>query len=217
MHSWFNVDYLQESLSRRCPRLRVQSCEDGPGIVARVVDMPVRDYREPPYHNSTFRNTVLATVSSNLSIGAGASDISTTKPVLVRFGDSHIAWDYRAAGELQTMRKELFDIFRYNQTTLDMGQELISKSTSEDLKDGNYIAVHFRCEYDWPPRWGSVDDQMRLFVNEILRVNAGRPDPVHTVYISCGDPTPIQRFREALGPLGYFVQDKWALLFVTIP
>jgi hypothetical protein len=53
---------------------------------------------------------------------------------------------------------------------------------------------------------------MRLYKQEIERIQTTVARRINTVYVSSGDVSVIQAFRETLTPLGYTVHDKWTLL-----
>lgn len=74
--------------------------------------------------------------------------------------------------------------------------------------------MHLRGESDWPPGWGSPDQQMSLYAEEMLKIREMTPDGegVSAVYVSSGDQQAIQNFREKLEPLDFTVHDKWTIL-----
>lgn len=53
---------------------------------------------------------------------------------------------------------------------------------------------------------------MRLYRQEIERIQSSTPKDIKTVYVRSGDADVIETFRETLNPLGYTVHDKWKLL-----
>jgi hypothetical protein len=77
--------------------------------------------------------------------------------------------------------------------------------------NNNGSSVHLRGEKDWPEEFGSGEDQMRLYQQEIERINDIESNNIKIIYVSSGDADVIETFREALTPLGYTVHDKWTL------
>ena len=73
-------------------------------------------------------------------------------------------------------------------------------------------SVHLRGENDWPDKFGSSADQMRLYKEDIGVIRKAKSIDLKTVYVSCGDQKVIETFRQLLAPLGYTVHDKWSLL-----
>lgn len=68
-----------------------------------------------------------------------------------------------------------------------------------------------RAENDWPAKWGSLEEQTEAYAAELRRLRARHGD-LRTVYVSCGNRTAIQYFREVVEPIGFSVLDKWAIL-----
>jgi hypothetical protein len=140
----------------------------------------------------------------------GASNITridASNPVTIEFGDSYLGWNYAEAGELSTIRKDLFKTLQYNPELLALGLRILQ---SPEIRDG-FIGVHLRGEDDWPGMFGSADEQIRLYTAELEAQSAISPES-KTVYVSCGSETAIERLRENVSPIGYTVYDKWTLL-----
>jgi hypothetical protein len=74
------------------------------------------------------------------------------------------------------------------------------------------LSVHLRGENDWPDNFGSAEDQMRLYKEEIERIHLNHSADGKVVYVSSGDPEVIETFRQFLHPLPVTVHDKWTLL-----
>lgn len=127
---------------------------------------------------------------------------------VVEYGDSFLGWDYRASGELNTIRRELHLAIRYQKHLLALGEAV---RRSELLHGGAYIGVHLRGESDWPAAWGDAEQQKALYAGEMARIRALGSD-VSAVFVSSGDQGAIQRFREVLAPRGYVVHDKWSIM-----
>lgn len=202
---WWDMDYLIESMANLCPRLQIRTCEEDPGI-AKVVQLPNRHYRDRPHYCETFRRFVNDSLTeAQISL----AEVNSFNPVLIQYGDSHLAWSYRDTGELGTIRKALFKTIIFNQALVDLGGEIFN---SEQLQSGNFIGVHLRAESDWPGHWGTNVSQMELHVQEIVRTNSKLAEPVKIIYVSCGDRDAIQQFRDMLTPMDYTVHDKWTVL-----
>jgi hypothetical protein len=101
--------------------------------------------------------------------------------VVVTYGDSYIGWNYDVARELSTIRPALFKALRFNPQLLDMSARILG---SPELNGGNFIGVHLRGENDWPAPFGSVDDQMRLYTEQIEKIQLTVNGGVKTVYVS---------------------------------
>lgn len=111
------------------------------------------------------------------------------------------------------MYKDLFRAVGYNESLRALGRRIIQ---SPQLKDASYVGVHLRGENDWPEQWGSLEEQTQSYTNELQRL--GEQDGnVTTVYVSCGNKTSIQYFRQAIEPLGYVVLDKWTVFETDWP
>jgi len=121
--------------------------------------------------------------------------------------DPFTAWDYELSGELGTIRKDLFKTLIFNKDLLAMSSKILS---SPQLKDG-FIGVHLRIEKDWPAILGDPVDQIRLYIEEMEKIPRASTTDHRTVYVSCGNRTRIEPFRQLLAPLGYTVYDKWSL------
>lgn len=145
---------------------------------------------------------------------------------VIEYGDPFLGWDYRASGELNTVRRELHLAIRFQAPLLALGEEI---RRSAQLHGGAYIGVHLRGESDWPADWGNADQQMALYSAEMARLRAveeleaeaasgsgyggeQEEERVSAVYVSSGSQPAIQRFREMLEPSGYVVHDKWTIL-----
>ncbi|KAK1973555.1 hypothetical protein LZ30DRAFT_478770 [Colletotrichum cereale] len=202
---WLDTQRLTKSMGELCPGMHILPCEEQPKI-ERVVALPGRDYRERPHFNGTFNTFVTNELSSkNISI----DNVTHEDPLLLRFGDSHIAWDYRASGELATLRKALFRVMPFNKSLLSLGNAIFS---SKGLLDGNFVGIHLRAESDWPSYWGTPARQMEMHAAEIRRLNAEASEPTTSIYVSCGDKVAIQNFRDIMSADNYTVHDKWTLL-----
>lgn len=141
------------------------------------------------------------------SSGIDISDLDSNITV-IEYGDAYIGWNYRVSDELNTIRKELHLAIPFQKRLLDIGDRIRSSS---ELHGGAYISVHLRGEADWPPTWGTADQQMALYSEQIARIRGIQSD-VSAVFVSSGDQGVIQRFRDMLEPLNYTVHDKWTIL-----
>ncbi|KAL2074247.1 hypothetical protein VTL71DRAFT_8025 [Oculimacula yallundae] len=202
---FWNIEYMQASLREQCPQLNLRMCDDRTGI-EKVVETPRRHYLEAAHINGTFRKFVQAAFEAS---PFNLTDVSVKNPVVVNFGDSFIGWNYKAAGELMTLRKALFKVIKFNQKLLDLSSEI---GHHPKLNNGAYIGVHLRGEDDWPHEFGPVADQMRFFTAEIQRIQKTVSYDIKTIYVSCGDEGAIQRFRDILAPMGFTVESKSTLL-----
>ncbi|KAK6208275.1 hypothetical protein QIS74_10586 [Colletotrichum tabaci] len=203
--SWWDIEKLTESMGELCPGMHISPCDENPNI-DRIVTLSPRHYKERPHYNTTFSTFVANDLAAQ---GVSMADVTPENPLLLRYSDSHIAWDYRASGELTTLRKALFRVLPHNRTLLAIGDEVFN---SGGLQGGNYVGIHLRAEYDWPTYWGTPARQMEMHAAEIRRMNAGESEPTTNIYVSCGDRATIQTFRDLMAADNYTVHDKWTLL-----
>jgi hypothetical protein len=178
---FWNMDYLQHAMGGQCPQLEIRMCDDRRGI-ERVIETPRRSYLDAAHKNTTFRQFVDTAMEANMTSRA---EITVTNPAIINFGDSYIGWNYREAGELNTIRKDLFKVIRFNQHLLDLSSSI---SKSPELQQGAFIGVHLRGESDWPADFGTVTDQMNLYLEEMEVIRKSAEYPMNTVYISVRNP-----------------------------
>jgi hypothetical protein len=174
---FFNIEHLQWSMARSCPQLKLRLCDERSGI-EHVITTRERGYMQASYTKGTFRpfiETVIGIAGFNMT------DISVKRSAVVSYGDTLIAWDYHASGELSTIRKALFKTIRFNQALLDTGSQIYQSAA---LRDRNYIGIHFRGETDWPKEWGSAAEQMELYTAELLQIRDSLSHNLKTVYVS---------------------------------
>lgn len=224
--AWFDLQALRDALAQNCPQTRLASvCSPGdtPARLAgasQVVAVPWRDSGDAKYDVRP-GHTLNEAVQDALLLHANASSAShhdddtvasgTETTTLVEVGDTYTAWDYYRADEHATLFKDLFQAVTFNATLRALGQRLVAQ-----LGDEPYMGVHLRGENDWPAEWGSLAVQTRLYADDMQAL--GRRDQargrtaVTRVYVSCGNRTAIQSFRDRLEPMGYTVLDKWSLL-----
>ncbi|KAK2040426.1 hypothetical protein LZ31DRAFT_598073 [Colletotrichum somersetense] len=202
---WWDIQSLTKSMNELCPGMNILPCDEKPNVT-RILSLPGRDYKERPHFHRTFSTFVMNHLSSE---GISIDDVTPESSLLLRYGDSHIAWDYRASGELATLRKALFRVMPFNESLLSLGNAVFS---SKELQNGNFVGIHLRAESDWPAIWGTPARQMEMHAAEIRRLNVGALEPITNIYVSCGDKTAIQTFREIMAADNYTVHDKWTLL-----
>lgn len=200
--SYFDLEHLESALAFQCPQLNLRFDGDTADIKVNLA-APKRQYHQDPHTQGTFRSLTEDVLSEGK-----IQDISATSPAVISFGDSFIGWNYTEADELNTIRKDLFSTLRYNPELLNIGSYILQ---SPELQSG-FIGVHLRGEKDWPSSFGRIDRQMRLYTEEMEKYNAERDQEQRDVYVSCGNQTSIQIWREQLEPLGYRVHDKWTIL-----
>lgn len=202
---YWDIEFLLQEMGSACPEIEVRQCGDVSGIDEdRIIQMDKREHGDASHHIGTFK----ALVDEHLE-SLSLSSISVQNPVAVGFGDTIYAYNYTYDSE-QALQKEIFRTLKYNKKLLDFGSRL---RYSPELRDG-YIGVHFRGESDWPQGFGSREDQIDFFTQEIKLASSvqGAAEGIKTIYISCGDEAAISRFSESLLELGYRVYDKWNLV-----
>lgn len=106
------------------------------------------------------------------------------------------------------MFKDLFRAIDYNPDLLALGRRI---TASPPLRHTPYVGVHLRASNDWPAEWGTLEEQTRAYAAELRRLRA-RDGDLRTVFVSCGNRSAVQYFRETVGPSGFAVLDKWAVL-----
>jgi hypothetical protein len=197
---FWDMEYLQKALAEQCPQLQIRLCGSRTGITT-IIEPEFRTYLSAPHYNTTFRALVTAELETN---NVTFADVTSYTPAVISYGDTYIGFNYQAADELSTIRKALFKVLRFNEELLELSSQVLK---SKELHEGAFIGVHLRGENDWPGGFGAIEDQMRTYTAEIRDIK-----DIKTVYVSCGDSTAIQRFRDILVPYGYIVHDKWTLL-----
>jgi hypothetical protein len=206
---YWNTKYLQSSMKKVCPQLEIRDSDDRSGI-QNVIEAKRRGFQTDlkQHTNGTFRQLMVTTFEDS---DFGLNTTTLSNRTVVSWGDALFAWDYHTAGETSTIKKALFQMIKYNQDLLDISSRVLK---SPELNHGNFIGVHLRGERDWPDSFGNKSLQMDLYSNEIARLQETMipSQQIRTIYVSCGDPEPIQSFRDRLEPLGYTVVDKWAIL-----
>lgn len=206
---WLDMSYLDEALNANCPRLKIRLCPADFEPGARVIEggRGWNDLDVSGSYTGSFQGVVSAALKDE---GIDVASIRPVEPVVFKYGDSYLGWNYSTSGELGTIQKELFKAVNYNTELLGMGDDILR---NPKLHNGAFIGVHFRGEADWPSSWGSVEDQMRLYAEDMERIRKSEEgSDVSDVYVSCGDKQAIEKFREFLEPRGFNVHDKSSLL-----
>lgn len=207
--AWMDMAFLNATLEANCPQLRIRLCPLDVEPEALVIEGgrgwdqldAVGSYK------GSFRTLVGSALNNQ---GLNFASVSPAAPVVFRYGDSYLGWNYSASEELGTIQKELFRAINYEPELVKMGSDILQNSK---LRDGAYIAVHFRGEADWPSTWGSAEDQMRLYTEEMERIRGTEEGKgISDVYVSCGDKEAIERLRKYLRRRGFHVHDKSSLL-----
>jgi hypothetical protein len=175
---FWDMEYLQASMKEMCPQMKMKMCGDRSGIKHEILSGQ-RLYLDPSFSKGTFREALERGFEESDN-GVKFTDISATNSAVFNFGDSYIAWNYRASDEMMTIRKGLFKVLRFNEELYNIGNQI---SKSPELKDG-FIGVHLRGEADWPPNFGSADLQMSNYAKEIERIQRQHSYPLNTVYVS---------------------------------
>lgn len=220
--AWWNMDALATTMGTLCPQMRISTCDENPPDIPRlqVVALSPRKYKNPPHHTGTFSDFVTADLAISSHDGISSLDAVTHEnPLLLRFEDPYLGWDYRASDELQTLRKALFRALPFNSDLLALSDAIRLSPALQ--QPGGFVAVHLRAEGDWPSLWGTPARQMEMHAAQIIRSaedDLAKGLPVATdVYVSCGDRATIQTFREMMAPDNFTVHDKWTLLEADQP
>lgn len=152
---WFDMEALAEKLGTLCPRMRISPCDEDSADIKpeRVVDLK-RIYEDEPFYNNTFSDFVNATLAAQ---GKALTDASAENPMMLRFSDSYVGWDYRRSGESDTVRKALVRTLTFNATLSAISDDIFA---SKGLRGGNYFGIHWRAESDWPVGWGTAEQQV---------------------------------------------------------
>lgn len=206
---WFDMRRLDAALGANCPRLKIRLCPSDYDPNALVIEAGRgwNDLDVPGSYKGSFRGVVESALKEE---GLDFASVSPSEPVVLKYGDAYLGWNYSMSEELGTMQKELFKAINYNTELLSVGDDILR---NPKLHNGAFIGVHFRGESDWPSDWGSVEDQMRLYAEDMERIrNSDHGRDVSDVYVSCGDKEAIERFRQHLMPRGFKVHDKSSLL-----
>ncbi|KAK7957225.1 uncharacterized protein PG986_006447 [Apiospora aurea] len=244
---------LQRTLGDWCPGLQIRTtppCGDAgddstSGAVGKekgqqhvkTVNLPARSYKGSHHNTATSFSSSSSMLSfRELAQGFLRKASLDAEPVIVRYGDPYLAWDYARSGEMATLRRELLHALRYNSSLTALGRAVFDQiAQAAGGVDGLFIGVHLHDEGDLPKTVSAgVEGQMRHLVKAIKGIatsstpTAG-PSPVdlkkrhdgdvtlddskiRTVYVSCRDQSAIQKFRDMLEPLNYKIYDWRALL-----
>jgi hypothetical protein len=117
--------------------------------------------------------------------------ITPNKPVLIQYGDPMFTWNYSRSNENPTVRKDLINTIRNNQSLVKIAEEILSYLQL----DGGFFGIHLRAEADVPASWGPPDVQMARYVDSLLGTMEAISEDVSTVYVSSGDQAAIDTFR----------------------
>lgn len=175
---FWDIQGLIALMGSQCPGLQFRMCDDRGGIL-HVLETPTRYYQDAQYSDGEFRAFVEETLYNNsLSI----KDVNESNQAVINFGDSHIAWNYRAASELATIRKALFKVLNFNPRLLGIGTRILQ---SPGLNNGAFIGVHLRGEADWPTFYGTVEQQTWHYLRTIKDIQKLSNNGVlKTIYVS---------------------------------
>ncbi|KAK7981467.1 hypothetical protein PG988_003705 [Apiospora saccharicola] len=222
---------LQQTLGNWCPGLKVRTtaaCRDGENdeggstsdkMEARgeaghvkTVNLPSRSPKGPHYSITT-SSTSSSTSSFRKAVDGFLHEASLgAEPIVVRYSDPYLAWDYARSGEMATLRRDLFRALQYNASLLALGHAVHDQMAEATGKGDRFIGVHLIGEDEWS-KAGSGG------IEALLRgrgVGGNDPstsgDQIRTVYVSCNDQAAIQKFREMLQPLNYTVYATRTLL-----
>ncbi|KAH8598753.1 hypothetical protein B0O99DRAFT_683504 [Bisporella sp. PMI_857] len=199
---YWNMEHMEDVLQKQCPQLKVRYDMKG---IEKQFAAPKRHYKGLRYQAGSFSNMteyILKTEQVNIA------SIGKDNQVAITMGDSFLSWDYEKSDELVAIRKALFKTMSYNQTLLDISSKILQ---SPQLH-GGFVGIHLRASNDWPNSFGNPAQQMRLYSQELEGLERNSPTDLRTLYVSCGNKTAIEIFKEKLEPLGYWVFDKWSLL-----
>lgn len=202
LEGFWDINYLASELSRQCPQLKLKHCGDTTGIKT-IIPSPQRSYQAEPYHTTTFNQMLTNTLRE-----ANIWTINPQEPVAVSFGDAYIAWNYTQSAELSTIQKSLFRILNFNPGLVSISNEILKSPELE----GGFIAVHLRGESDWPAGFGTMDQQITLYIEAMEASQPTLPSPIKKIYVSSGSQTAIHSFAFKLQPLNYTIYDKYSLL-----
>ncbi|KAK8059229.1 hypothetical protein PG996_009159 [Apiospora saccharicola] len=252
---------LQQTLGNWCPGLKVRTtaaCRDGENdeggstsdkMEARgeaghvkTVNLPSRSPKGPHYSITT-SSTSSSTSSFRKAVDGFLHEASLgAEPIVVRYSDPYLAWDYARSGEMATLRRDLFRALQYNASLLALGHAVHDQMAEATGKGDRFIGVHLIGEDEWSKAGsGGIEALLRGYVEAIRGIGSpsaatpasgaspgrgdmrrrrgvGGNDPstsgdqIRTVYVSCNDQAAIQKFREMLQPLNYTVYATRTLL-----
>lgn len=202
LDEFWDMKHLTKELGHQCPKLKLKYCGDTSGIKT-IIPSPQRSYLVEPYYTSTFDQFLTTTLrEENIWI------INPQDPVAVSFGDAYIAWNYTQSAELSTIQKSLFRILNFKPALVSISNEILRSPELE----GGFIAVHLRGESDWPAGFGTMDQQVALYIEAMEALQPTLPSPIKKVYVSSGSQTAIHSFADKLYELNYTIYDKYSIL-----
>ncbi|KAK7928907.1 hypothetical protein PG985_005905 [Apiospora marii] len=255
--SLWDMAGLQQTLGNWCPGLKVRTtaaCRDGEDGSAsdkaehgeeerqvKTVNLPSRSQKDPHYSIATSSSSSKSSFRKVVEGFLHEASLGT-EPVVVRYRDPYLAWDYAGTGEMVTVRRDLFQALQYNASLLALGRAVVDQMAEVTEADGRFIGVHLVGEDEWAKTGtGGIEALIRGYVEAIRGIgspstttstasaSAGRgdmrrrrrgisgndatpDDQIRTVYLSCKDPAAVQKLRETLQPLNYTVYDTRTLL-----
>lgn len=216
---WFDFAYLEKMMAANCPQLQMRAiCPDALDRTVALAPPPQSDaglirtehHIDNMFTTGKFREDIVLPALRNADRISASSAEAIDGTAIVEYGDTFIGWNYNKSGEYHTVRKELYKTIKFQDSMQQIGERI---RDCPQLQHGAYIAVHLRGESDWPPEWGTSDQQMAMYMDEMAKIRAtdeGRD--VAAVFASSGEEAVIQAFRDRLQPLNYTVYDKWTLL-----
>lgn len=205
----FNEEHLIEVLGEHCPEMEIRTCDDHSHIGA-FLEAESRSHFDWA-HSKPLPNipgTFDELINRSLSWRGDLNDFGRDYQVSFGFMDAFNGWNYSASNETLTLRKAMFKALEFNADVLEIGARVLE---SEGLSQGLFYAVHLRGENDWPADWGTRDDQIRLYLEDIHATQAKGPE-ITAVYVSSGDLGVIDLMRSHPLAEGLNIVDKLGLL-----
>ncbi|KAK8091244.1 hypothetical protein PG994_000749 [Apiospora phragmitis] len=153
----------------------------------KTVNLPSRSYKAP-HHSITTSSSSFSSASFRHLVEGFLHEASlSAEPVIVRYGDPYLAWDYGCSGEMGTLRRDLFQALRYNAALLALGRAVLNQiAEAAGTADGDrFIGVHLRGEGDWSEKGsGAVEAQMRGYVEAIRGIASSSSSTTSTLTAS---------------------------------
>ncbi|KAK8127330.1 hypothetical protein PG984_008438 [Apiospora sp. TS-2023a] len=184
---------LQQTLGNWCPGLKVRTtaaCRGGDddrkdGSTSdktergeeeerhiKTVNLPSRSQQGT--HFSIITSSSSSTSSFRKVVEGFLHEASLgAEPVVVRYSDPYLAWDYARSGETATLRRDLFRALRYNASLLALGRVVHDQMAEAAGKDGRFIGVHLLGEDEWSKAGsGGIEALIRGYVEAMRGIGS---------------------------------------------
>ncbi|KAK6344223.1 hypothetical protein TWF696_007865 [Orbilia brochopaga] len=214
-HFWDEA-YIIDQLERSCPQMKVLPSDEPPIAEAKVVTVDA--HRAPDFKEYLGYFDGTRTFRAFADKTVGEQNFTTIDfPIILRVTWTFLATnpendptglDWRAWTELSLLLRPT-----------EIERQLVQRLTeSQLLKKDSYIGVHLRVETDAIGKWWDNFDMQAAknlkaidVVAKQYREGPGNGENPY-IFVACGDPKAIEKFKQLAAKRGYSVVDKWGIL-----